>query len=336
MRVLIVKTSSLGDIVHAFPAVTEAAHAVPDIEFDWVAEEPFSEVPAWHPAVDRVIPVAIRRWRCAPLAAFRNGQYAAFRQQLLARDYDLVLDSQGLIKSALVARCAKAPVAGFDIASTRESLAALFYGRTYRVPQDKHAVIRQKMLFAQALGYETTNAVEYGLDRTGAQRSGNELLFLHGTTWPSKRWPLAFWRSVARLALDHGFNVTIAAGNEDEADFSKAIADGERTISLLTGLSLNELANRIQGTAGVIAVDSGLAHIATAYGVPVVALYGASSAELTGVLGSRQQALSVNYPCAPCRRRRCRYEQSAEIVPPCSETLDATAVWTALQALSAK
>jgi len=111
MRLLIVKTSSLGDVIHTLSAVSDAAAASPGLVCDWLVEEAYREVPAWHPAIRRVIPCALRRWRRAPLAAWRSGEWSRFRADLRQDAYDLVLDSQGLIKSAFLAIQARGPVA---------------------------------------------------------------------------------------------------------------------------------------------------------------------------------------------------------------------------------
>ena len=100
MRVLLVKTSSLGDVIHTLPALTDAQRAIPGIQFDWVVEEGFAEIPAWHPAVAQVIPVAIRRWRKHPLQTLRSGEWRRFKARLRETHYDLVIDAQGLLKSA--------------------------------------------------------------------------------------------------------------------------------------------------------------------------------------------------------------------------------------------
>jgi heptosyltransferase-1 len=127
MHVLLIKTSSMGDVIHALPALTDAMRAIPGIRFDWVVEEAFQEIPAWHPAVDRVIPVALRRWRKKPLKALISGEWRRFKRALRERQYDLVLDSQGLMKSAWLAQKARGPRAGFDKKSAREPLASWFY-----------------------------------------------------------------------------------------------------------------------------------------------------------------------------------------------------------------
>ena len=153
MRVLLIKTSSLGDILHVLPALSDAAAAIPGIRFDWVVEEAFAEVPSWHPAVDRVIPVAIRRWRKNGLRALLSGEWGGFRKQLRMEEYDQVLDAQGLIKSALVSWMARGERVGLDADSAREPLASRFYDRSIAVAKGEHAVIRLRRLFAEALGY---------------------------------------------------------------------------------------------------------------------------------------------------------------------------------------
>lgn len=196
MRVLLVKTSSLGDVIHTLPALTDAARAIPGIQFDWVVEEGFAEIPAWHPAVARVIPVAIRRWRKNLWQTLRNGEWRRFKQRLKEVDYDLVIDAQGLLKSAWLTRyVGKTPVAGLDRDSAREPLASRFYRRAYPVAWGQHAVERTRQLFAQALDYPLPESVgDYGLDReqlADADPGAPYLVFLHGTTWDTKHWPEA-------------------------------------------------------------------------------------------------------------------------------------------------
>ena len=149
--VLLVKTSSLGDVVHNLPVVEDIARACPGVAIDWLVEDAFADVPGLHPSVRRVIPCALRRWRGAPFAAPTRVEWARMRASLGDCRYDLVLDTQGLVKSALLARLAHGPRAGADWASAREPLASLFYGRRYPVPGHWHAVERNRWLAAQAL-----------------------------------------------------------------------------------------------------------------------------------------------------------------------------------------
>ena len=224
MRVLVIKTSSLGDVVHTLPALTDAARALPGIRFDWVVEEGFAEIPAWHPAVDRVIPVAIRRWRKNLWQTIRSGEWRQFKQRLREGDYDLVIDAQGLLKSAWLTRYCTAPVAGLGRDSAREPLASRFYDRTYRVPKEQHALERTRQLFAQALGYPLPEGVgDYGLNRAALAGPASEpyLVFLHGTTWASKHWPETDWRALAERMSGEGWAIRLPWGNAAE----KARAD---------------------------------------------------------------------------------------------------------------
>ena len=205
MRVLLIKTSSLGDVIHALPALTDAARAIPGIKFDWVVEEGFAEIPTWHPAVDKVIPVAIRRWRKNLWQTIRSGEWKRFKQSVRATRYDLVIDAQGLLKSAWLTRYVKAPVAGLDKSSAREPIAARFYNRRLAVARGQHAVERVRQLFAIALGYDLPKGLgDYGLNverLVELPRKNPYVLFLHGTTWDTKHWPEAYWRELTERVL---------------------------------------------------------------------------------------------------------------------------------------
>ncbi len=213
MRVLLIKTSSLGDVVHTLPALTDAARAIPGIKFDWVVEEGFAEIPTWHPAVDKVIPVAIRRWRKNLWQTIKSGEWRRFKQSVRAEKYDLVIDAQGLLKSAWLTRYVKAPVAGLDKNSAREPLAARFYSRRLAVARGQHAVERVRQLFALALGYDLPQTQgSYGLDidrLVELPRPYPYVVFLHGTTWESKHWPELYWRQLTERMGQFGVVVKL-------------------------------------------------------------------------------------------------------------------------------
>lgn len=297
MRVLLVKTSSLGDVVHTLPALTDARRMIPGIQFDWVVEEGFAEIPAWHPAVAQVIPVAIRRWRKHPLQTFRSGEWRRFKARLRETRYDLVIDAQGLLKSAWLTRYVKAPVAGLDRDSAREPLASRFYGRRYAVPRDQHALERVRQLFAEALGYPVPETVaDYGLDRTQLATPGDQpyLLFLHGTTWPSKHWPETYWRELAVLMSEFGWAIRLPWGNVDEKARAERIASGLPNASVLPKLNLGGVAKVVAGARACVAVDTGLGHLAAALDVPSISLYGPTLPGRVGAYGRSQIHL-----CAP-------------------------------------
>ncbi|MCK2096996.1 lipopolysaccharide heptosyltransferase I [Thauera aromatica] len=324
MQVLIVKTSSLGDVIHTLPALTDAARALPGIRFDWVVEEGFAEIPRWHPAVDRVIPVAVRRWRKHPLRAWRSGEWRAFTAAIGARRYDAVIDAQGLLKSAWLARHAHGPVHGLDRHSAREPLASCFYRHRHAVAWGRHAVLRVRELFARALGYALPDrpdaaADPYGLDRArvlagAAQAAGAGapyLVFLHGTTWATKHWPELYWRRLAERACAAGWQVRLPWGNDTEHARAERLAEGLAGARVLPRLTLAGVAAEIAGAHACIAVDTGLGHLAAALAVPTVSVYGPTNPGFTGAWGAGQRHLASDFACAPCLRKRCRYTPGA-------------------------
>ncbi|MCQ4256970.1 lipopolysaccharide heptosyltransferase I [Stutzerimonas stutzeri] len=326
MRVLLVKTSSLGDVVHTLPALTDAQRAVPGIQFDWVVEEGFAEIPAWHPAVSQVITVAIRRWRKHPLQTLRSGEWRRFKSRLRETRYDLVIDAQGLLKSAWLTRYVKAPVAGLDRESAREPLASRFYGRRYAVARDQHALERVRQLFAQALGYQMPGTIaDYGLVRSQLATPGEQpyLLFLHGTTWPSKHWPEAYWRELAERMSEFGWSIRLPWGNADEKARAERIADGIASVSVLPRLNLGGIAKVIAGARACVAVDTGLGHLAAALDVPSISLYGPTLPGRVGAYGRSQVHLCASGPNAGKGDRH----------KPCFDDLPAERVASELKAL---
>lgn len=337
MRVLVIKTSSLGDVIHTLPALTDAARAVPGIRFDWVVEEGFAEIPSWHPAVERVIPVAIRRWRRAPLSLRRDPVYRNFADCLRDTRYDLVLDAQGLLKSAWIGLKARGPSHGLDRNSAREPLASWCYRRRHAVARDRHAVERLRQLFGLALGYAPQGQADYGIDaarlfetRVDARR----LMFLHGTTWTTKHWPEAYWIALAKLAGDAGYRVSLPWGNSAERERAERIA-AAAAAEVLPRLNLRGVARELASCAGAVAVDTGLGHLAAALGLPAVSLYGPTNPALTRAYGANQVHLAAEFPCAPCLQKQCSYLGTSEEKPACFTRLPPERVWTALQTLLA-
>ena len=330
MRVLLVKTSSLGDLIHTLPALTDAAAAIPGIRFDWVVEEAFSEIPRWHPAVDRVIPIALRRWRKGIWQAFSSGEIGRFRQALQQQEYDLIIDAQGLMKSALVAKLARGLPCGYDADSIRDPRAALFYQRKLKVSREQHAIDRVRQLFAQALGYAVPDTAEDAAIRQHFKTTENEppyLVWLHGTTWPSKHWPESRWRKLTQFAADSGCQLRLPWGSSEERERAERIAEATEFASVMPPLNLTEVAQQLADASGVVGVDTGLAHLAAALGVPAVTLYGATRPELTGTRGSRQHNLQVDFSCAPCMKRHCE-QLTDRGEPSCYDTLSPEKVWS--------
>ncbi|MBD8707992.1 lipopolysaccharide heptosyltransferase I [Pseudomonas sp. CFBP 13711] len=317
MRVLLIKTSSLGDVIHTLPALTDAMGALPGIQFDWVVEEGFAEIPTWHPAVANVIPVAIRRWRKNLWQTLKNGEWRQFKQRLRDTRYDLVIDAQGLLKSAWLTRYVRAPIAGLDKTSAREPMAARFYNRPYAVARGQHAVERLRQLFAQALGYQVPAGLgDYGLDRSRLLTATNDapfVLFLHGTTWDTKHWPELYWRQLAERMIGQGLEVRLPWGNPAEKARAERIADGLDNAVVLPKLNLAGVARVLASAQSCVAVDTGLGHLAAALDVPTLSLFGPTNPGLTGAYGRSQVHLAADYPaCAPCLQKKCTYRPTPE------------------------
>ncbi|MBD8492879.1 lipopolysaccharide heptosyltransferase I [Pseudomonas syringae] len=317
MRVLLIKTSSLGDVIHTLPALTDAARALPGVRFDWVVEEGFAEIPTWHPAVDTVIPVAIRRWRKHLWQTWKNGEWQGFKHRLRETPYDVVIDAQGLFKSAWLTRYVNAPVAGLDRDSARESVASRFYDRRYAVARGQHAVERLRQLFAQALGYEVPAGLgDYGLKPLQVPEADLEhpyVLFLHGTTWATKHWPELYWRQLAERMAARGLDVRLPWGNPEEKARAERIAAGLDNTGVLPKLNLAGVARVLAGAQACVAVDTGIGHLAAALDVPTLSLFGPTNAGLTGAYGRSQVHLASDWPaCAPCLQKKCTYNPTPD------------------------
>ena len=291
VKVLIVKTSSMGDLIHTLPALTDAQRAIPGITFDWVAEKPFAEIPTWHPAVSDVIQSNIRAWKKRPLASWFSRDYIAYRRELSRRDYDLVIDAQGLLKSAwLVARLAHGEVHGYDKNSAREPIAAYTYNHRYAVARDQHAVERTRQLFAQTLGYAVTGEADAGIASTAA--ANKSIWLVHGTSRSDKEWPEAQWRQLAQALDSKGYALNIPAGSSAEEARAQRIASG-LDATVWTGCSLTDIKQAMAEAHAVVAVDTGLAHLADALQRPLVMLFGPTDPGLVGPKARTSQHLSA-------------------------------------------
>ncbi|HCJ6375124.1 MULTISPECIES: lipopolysaccharide heptosyltransferase RfaC [Citrobacter] len=294
MRVLIVKTSSMGDVLHTLPALTDAQQAIADIQFDWVVEEGFAQIPSWHPAVDRVIPVAIRRWRKAWFSAPIKAERKAFRDAVRLQNYDVVIDAQGLVKSAaLVTRLAHGIKHGMDWSTAREPLASLFYNRKHHIAKQQHAVERTRELFAKSLGYAKPQSqgdyaiAQHFLNERNAD-AGQYAVFLHATTRDDKHWPEAKWRELIGLFNHAGIRIKLPWGAPHEEARARRLAEGFDYVDVLPRMSLGDVARILAGAKFVVSVDTGLSHLTAALDRPNVTLYGPTDPGLIGGYGKNQ------------------------------------------------
>lgn len=296
MRVLIVKTSSMGDVLHTLPALTDAMQAIAGIRFDWVVEEGFAQIPSWHEAVDRVIPVALRRWRKAWFSDPVKAERRAFRETLRAVHYDVVIDAQGLVKSAaLVTRLADGLKHGMDWQTAREPLASLFYNRRHHIAKQQHAVERTRELFAKSLGYSKPQTQgDYAIAQHFVKESitgAPYAVFLHATTRDDKHWPEARWRDLLALMATSGLKIKLPWGAPHEEARARRLAEGFDYVEVLPRLSLEKVARELAGARMVVSVDTGLSHMAAALDRPNFTLYGPTDPGLIGGYGKNQLAV---------------------------------------------
>ena len=284
--ILLVKTSSLGDVVHNFPAASDIARHFPDARIDWVVEEAYAPLVRLHPAIDRVLPIAIRRWRGALSARATWREMFACRAQIRARAYDAVIDTQGLVKSALVTKFARGPRYGLARGSAREPLASQFYDRAFDVARSKHAIARCRELVAIAMGYVVDGNPRYGLRIAHCAAADRQrVVLLHGTARPEKQWPEADWIALGGWLNARGIEVIVPWGDASERTRSERIAGSLTAAEVPSRRSLDALAEMLASATAVIGVDTGLLHLAVALKVPTVAIFCATDPALTGPLG---------------------------------------------------
>lgn len=285
--ILFIKTSSLGDVIHHMPAVTESrAHFVRG-RISWLVEEAYAPLVALHPAVDNVIPVAWRRWRKRLHAPQIWREIGEWRRRIGATPFDRIVDTQGLIRTAVMSRAARGLRHGYDRDSIREPLASPFYDVRFAVSRDLHAIERNRRLTALALGYRPDGAVDYGLDRA-ALRTSNEsyAVLLHGTARLEKQWPVAHWIAMGKLLNARNLAAVVPWGSEAERARAGQIAAALPNARVAERQPLDGVARMIASAQCVIGGDTGLVHLAAALGVPLVAIFSGSDPALTRPIGA--------------------------------------------------
>jgi heptosyltransferase-1 len=333
MKLLLIKTSSMGDVIHVLPALSDALQHIPNLKVDWLIEEGFSDIPSWHPAVNKVIPVALRRWRKSIWQNLKNGEIKRFFKALRQEKYDVIIDAQGLLKSAVMTRFARGKRFGFGKGSSKEPV-FWAYHCPVSVCQNQHAVKRLRQLFARSLDYPEPNSVpDYGIAPYFSQSQTKEnLMFVHGTTWPTKHWPEPYWIELAKMVCEAGLKVIIPSGNQIEKERAERIAKISMQIEVLAKMNLTELAKVMAQTKAVVAVDTGLSHLAAALNIPTLTLYGPTDPKKIGTMGQNQIQLTSHFPC--CRQRNCSSPDcNKAISPPCFAEITPAKVWDRLQTL---
>lgn len=306
MRILLVKTSSLGDVIHNLPVATDLARRFPGVTLDWVVEESFTDLPRLHPAVRRVLPVAVRRWRKRLPAPATWREMRDFKAMLAEETYDAVLDTQGLLKSGLIAAQARlAPGGrryGYSRDTAREGLASRFYDRGFAVPRELHAVERNRLLAAAAFDYRPAPAVDYGIAAAALTADWlpqrDYAVLLTATSRADKLWPEPDWQALGAALIARGLTCVLPGGTAAERRRAARLAGALGQAVAAPALGLAPMAGLLQGARLVVGVDTGLVHLAAALGRPTMGIFCASAPALTGVLAGGQ-AINLGGAHAP-------------------------------------
>ena len=332
MKVLMIKLSSMGDILHTLAAVTELSK-MQSIQIDWVVESAFAEIPAWHPAISRVFTIDLRAWRKSRyrLAGLR----VIWNQirQIRATRYDMIIDAQGLFKSALLSRLLHGKCIGFDAASAREGrLASFFYHQAFTVATNQHAVFRTKQLFAKAGSYLCSTEVDYGLARIKPSNTTPVFVFAIGASWANKQWPDEHWRTLIESVVAKGAIVQLTAGNTTEMKRAMALSHNIERCQVIKPGPLTTIRVVIESADALVASDTGLLHMAAALNCPAIGLYGPTMVQRSRPIGRHCQTLSSALACAPCMQRHCLIEPKPTTRwPQCLEGITPKAVLKALE-----
>ena len=300
MRILLVKLSSLGDVIQTMPVVDDLRTHLGVVSVDWVVEEAFAGLVERVSGLERVIPIAQRRWRKSWLAASTRRERKAFVHTLQSASYDAVIDFQGLVKSALVARQAKLAAGGFRATYANASEACGYewpvrylLDRPVAMERRIHAVARYRLLAARAMGYDVSALADapprYGL-RTTPVGERKAVLLAHGTTRIDNEWPAQAWAELARRLAGQGQHVWLPHANEREEKWVQALACAiGSSATVLPRMGLPQMMDVMAGSVGVIGVDSGLSHLAVALDLAHVQLFSQARAWRAGPVGRPHQ-----------------------------------------------
>jgi lipopolysaccharide heptosyltransferase I len=291
--VLFVKTSSIGDLVHHMPALTEARQRRPGARFAWVVEESFVPLVKLHPGVDEIIPVASRRWRRSLLQPSTWREVRDFRRKLKERTYDHIIDTQGLLRSAMICRIAHGLSHGYDPDSIRETAASRLYDVQHRVSRGLHAIERNRILTGLALGYVPKGEPNFGIERVALAQPSERpyAVFLHGTARQTKEWPQHHWMALGEALDPRGLRIILPWGTESERTRSEMIAARLSNAEVPARQPLDVMARLIAGASLVIGLDTGLLHLAAALDVPVAAVFVDTEPALARPMGNGRMAL---------------------------------------------
>jgi heptosyltransferase I len=302
-RILLVKTSSLGDVIHCLPVVNDILQHAQDAQIDWIVEDSFADIPRMHAGVNNVYTVAMRRWKKSLFSLKTWREISAFKKLIKQNQYDAVIDCQGLLKSALITKQALTTIKGlkhgYDKNSIREPIASLFYEKKYTISYNQHAVTRNRALCAMSLGYAIpTNAPDYGINIQNSMPAdlidiglqGSYIIALHGTSRDSKLWLVTNWVNLGKELAKQNLNLALPWASDAEHMRAKEIASQLSNATVLPKLGIVQISTVIGNAKAAVGVDTGLSHLAAALNIPTIAIYTDTNPLLTGVMAGAFKA----------------------------------------------
>lgn len=342
-KILLVKITSMGDLIQMLPALTDAQEAIPGIQFDWLCEDSFQDIPALHPSIRKIIPLPYRRWKKNLRQAISSGEIKQFLKSLRAEKYDMIIDAQSNIKSALFSLLAKGPHMGLDKTSVREYGAHFFYRQTINIDRNQNHTLRMRQLLAKFLDYPLPQTpYNYGIPKNYLEKIDMPLpsRFIFLTVIASmqyKLWPEENWAKTIQYLIEKDFDIVMPWWSEAEKKRVTRLQNSHPRIHLLPPLNLKQKAYVLSQAKGSISLDTGLAHMAAALNIPNICLYGPNDAKFCGTMGQHQQHLTAHEPdCVPCNKSRCRFiEEQSHTYAPCMANIPSDIVQNAVEKMLA-
>jgi heptosyltransferase-1 len=283
----------MGDLMHALPALTEAKEFNQDIVFDWVVDRSFSEVPKWHPAVNKVIKTDHRNWKKQFFSPESRDALRSVINDINNTEYDLVIDMQNNLKSSFLSYLCKHKVTGMDFKSVREFPAHLSYNKKINISKDLHAITRQNIILSEALGYSTLNSSDYGITDVNFIKPSFDLpseyvVLVQNASWKTKQWSIVNWQLLVNHLDKLGIDMILPSGNEEEYLRAKKISSVSGKTHVLKPIPLNEIAYIMNKAKFSVCSDTGLAHLSAVVDTPSLTLYGPTDTKLIGTKGNNQ------------------------------------------------
>lgn len=342
-KILIVKITSMGDLIQFFPALTDAARAIPGIQFDWLVEESFKDIPSLHPSINQLITLPYRKWKKNLKHEGINwSEVKTFWRALRSQRYDMVIDAQSNIKSAFVTRLARGKKYGLDKASVREYGAHWAYSKRISISRSQNHTERMRLILSTLLAYPMPESqADYGIIKENLPALDIQLpekfIFInHLCSSNIRLWPEAYWSQVIDELLAKGFEIVLPWWSDEEKARSYRLKNNNPRVHTIPPLNLPEKAAVLAKATAAISVDTGLAHMAASLNVPNIVLYGPTTAEFTGTVGQKQVHLTASgLPCIPCLRTDCHYQGPSEYNLPCMELIKPQQVLQAFESLIA-